>query len=81
MSGCLLWNIRFWDELQELHRNNTEEDMRNWLIKLHVHLQKRLKKISKKKIKNLHKLKGNSVIKDNASSRFQEHLDIFTFFY
>ena len=80
MSGCLLWNIRFWDELQELHRNNTEEDMRNWLIKLHVHLQKRLKKISKKKIKNLHKLKGNSVIKDNASSRFQEHLDIFTFF-
>ena len=25
---------KFWDELQELHKNNTLEDMRNWLIKL-----------------------------------------------
>ena len=71
---------KFWDELQELHKNNTEEDMSNWLIKLHVHLEKRLKKISKKKIKKLHKLSGNSVTKDNVSMRFQEHLDIFTFF-
>ena len=71
---------KFWDELQELHKNNTEEDMRNWLIKLHIHLEKWLKKISKKKIKKLHKLSGNSVIKDNVSTRFQEHLDIFTFF-
>ena len=51
--------------------------MRNWLIKLHVHLENRLKKISKKKIKKLHKLSGNSVIKDNVSTRFQEYLDIF----
>ena len=69
---------KFWDELEELHKNNTE-DMSNWLIKLHVHLEKRLKKISKKKIKKLHKLSGNSVTKDNVSMRFQEHLDIFTF--
>ena len=39
-----------------------------------------MKKISKKKIKKLHKLSGNSVTKDNVSMRFQEHLDIFTFF-
>ena len=71
---------QFWDELQKLHKNNTEEDIKNWLIKLHVHLEKRLKKISKKKIKKLHKLSGNSVIKDNLSTRFQEDLDIFTFF-
>ena len=45
-----------WEELQELHKNNTEEDISNWLIKLHVHLEKRLKKISEKKIKKLHKL-------------------------
>ena len=70
----------FWDELQELHKNNTEEDMRNWLINLHVHLEKLLKKISKKKMKKLHKLSGNPVIKDNVSTRFQEHLDLFTFF-
>ena len=54
--------------------------MRNWFIKLQVHLEKRLKKIRKKKIKKLHKLSGKSVIKDNVSSRFQEHLDTFTFF-
>ena len=32
-------------------------------------------------MKKLHKLKGNSVIKDNVSTRFQEHRDIFAFFY
>ena len=53
--------------------------MKNWLIKLHVHLEKRLKKINIKKMKKLHKLSGNSVIKGNVSTRFQEHLDIFTF--
>ena len=68
------------DELQELHKNNTEEYMEDWFLKLHVHPEKQLKKISKEKLKKLHKLSGNSVIKDNVSTRFQEHLDIFTFF-
>ena len=71
---------KFWDELRELHKNNIEEDMSNWLIKLHVHLERRLKKISKKKIKKLHKISRNSVIKDNVSTHFQEHLNIYTFF-
>ena len=53
--------------------------MRNWLIRSHVHLEKRFKNISKKKMKKLHKLTGNSVIKDNVSMRFQERLNIFTF--
>ena len=51
--------------------------MRIWLIRSHVHLEKRLKKISKNKMKKLHKLTGNSVVKDNVSMRFQERLDIF----
>ena len=42
---------KFWNELQELHKNNTEEHIKNWLIKLHVHLEKWLKKISQKKMK------------------------------
>ena len=29
-------------------------------------------------MKKLHKLSGNSVIKDNVSTRFQEHLDLFS---
>ena len=62
----------FWDNLQELHK--IIEDMRNWLVKIHVHLEKRLKEISKKEMKELHKLSGN-----NVSSRFHEHLDICTF--
>ena len=71
---------KFWDELRELHKNNTEEDMRNWLIKLHVHLEKWLKKLSKKKIKKLYKLSRNSVIKDNVSMRFQEQSRYIYFF-
>ena len=66
--------------MQELRKNNTEKDTRNWLIKLHVHLENRLKKISKKKIKKLNQLSGNSVMKDNVSTRFKQHLGIFTFF-
>ena len=38
-----------------------------------------MKKISKTKTKKLHKISGNSVIKDNVSTRFQEHPDLFTF--
>ena len=52
------------------YKNNTEEDMRNCLIKLQVHLEKRLRKIGKKKTKKLHKLSGSSAIKDNVSTRF-----------
>ena len=31
-------------------------------------------------MKKLHRISGNSGIKDNVSTRFQEHLDLFTFF-
>ena len=81
MWADVCFRKKFWDELQVLHKSNTEEDMRNWLIKLHVHLKKQLNKISKdkKKMKKLHKPSGNSVIKDYGSTHFQEHLDIFTF--
>ena len=47
--------------------------------KLHVHLWKRLKTISTKKIKKLHKLSENSIMKDNVSTPLQKRLDIFIF--
>ena len=53
--------------------------MRNWLIKLYIHMEKRLKKISKMKMKKLHKLSWNAIIKGNVRTRFEEHLKIFTF--
>ena len=31
---------KFWDKFHELHKNSTEEGMRNWLIKSHIHLEK-----------------------------------------
>ena len=73
---------KFWDRLQKLHTNNTEEDMKNWLIKLHVHLEKRLKKISKNKMKKLHKLSGNSVIRkcEYAFSRASRYIYFFNDF-
>ena len=40
---------------------------------------KAVEKISKEKIKKRHKLSGNSVIKDNGSTRSKKHLYIFTF--
>ena len=52
----------------------------NCLIKLPDLLEKPLKKISRKKMKKLQELSWNSIIKDNASTRFQENLNIFTFF-
>ena len=68
---------KFWDELHELHKNNTEDDMKNRLIKLNIYLEKRFKKIGNKKIKKLHE--RSSVIKDDVNTRFEEYLDIFTF--
>ena len=71
-------NLLSADQIRCLQITNYADQI-NWLIKLHVYLEKRLKKISKKKIKKLHKLSGNSVMKDSVSTRFQDHLDIFTF--
>ena len=68
---------KFWDELHELHKNNTEDNMKNRLIKLHIYLEKRFKKIGSKKIKKLHE--RSSVIKDDVNTRFEEYLDIFNF--
>ena len=70
---------KFWDELheQQQKKNNTEDDMKNRLIKLNIYLEKRFKKIGNKKIKRLHE--RNSVIKDDVNTRFEEYLDIFTF--
>ena len=68
---------KFWDELHELHKNNTEDNMKNRLIKLNIYLEKRFKKIGNKKIKKLHE--RSSVIKDDVNTRFEEYLDIFNF--
>ena len=68
---------KFWDELHELHKNNTEDNMKNRLIKLNIYLEKRFKKIGNEKIKKLHE--RSSVIKDDVNTRFEEYLDIFNF--
>ena len=69
---------KFWNELQELHKNNTRRYEE--LVDQVTFLSGKVVEKDKKKMKKLLKLSGNSVIKDNVSMRFQEHLDLFNFF-
>ena len=71
---------RFWKELRALGENHKYEVFKEWLVKLLVHLERKIKKIKKTKRKKLEKLAGNPEIKQLVSERFDEHLNCFTFF-
>ena len=49
---------KFWDELYQLEKNNDSINFKEWLVKLLIHLEKRMKNITKKKRKKLRKLSG-----------------------
>ena len=77
-----MFNIekKFWDELYQLEKNNDSINFKEWLVKLLIHLEKRMKNITKKKRKKLRKLSGEGDIKELVSERFTEHLSLFNFF-
>ena len=77
-----MFNIekKFWDELYQLEKNNDNINFKEWLVKLLIHLEKRMKNITKKKRKKLRKLSGEGDIKELVSERFTEHLSLFNFF-
>ena len=70
---------KFWDELYPLEKNNDNENVKEWLVKLLIHLEKKMKKITKVKRHELRKLSGEGDIKKPVSDRFTEHLGLFTF--
>ena len=43
---------RFWAELQQLQENNTDDHFKDWLVKLLIHLEKKIKKITKQNERN-----------------------------
>ena len=70
---------KHWDELYPLEKNNDNENFKEWLVKLLIHLEKKMKKITKVKRHELRKLSGEGDIKKLVSGRFTEHLGLFTF--
>ena len=70
---------KFWDELYPLEQNNDNENFKEWLVKLLIHLEKKMKKITKVKRHEFRKLSGEGDIKKLVSDRFTEHLGLFTF--
>ena len=70
---------RFWAEVQQLQESKTDDHFKDWLIKLLVHLEKKIKKNTKTKRKKLEKLTNNEYLRKLVSERFDENLDLFTF--
>ena len=40
---------RFWTETQQLQKSHTDDRLKDWLVKLLVHLQKKIKKMTETK--------------------------------
>ena len=55
---------RFWDELYQLEKNNDNINFKKWLVKLLIHLEKRMKKITKIKRKNCRSSQGKVILKN-----------------
>ena len=70
---------RFWSELQQLQENNTDDHFKDWLVKLLIHLEKKIKKTTKTKRKKLENLANHEHLRKLVRNRFEEHLDLFAF--
>ena len=62
-----------------MEKNTENETFKEWLVKLLIHLKRKMKKIIKVKRKKLQKLSGEHDIKKLVTDRFTEHLGLFTF--
>ena len=71
---------RFWAEVQQLQESNRDDNFKDWLVKLLVHLEKKIKKIAKTKRKKLEKLTNNEYLRKLVRERFDEHLHFLAIF-
>ena len=62
-----------------MQESNTDDHFKDWFVKLLVHLEKKIKKITKTKREKLEKLTNNEYFRKLVSERFDEHLDLFIF--
>ena len=75
-----MFNIekKFWDELYQLGKNNDNENFKEWLVKLLICLERKMKKIIKVNRKKLQKLSGEHDINELVSDRFFFFFDEFS---
>ena len=66
-------------EVQQLQESKTDDHFKDWFVKLLVHLEKKIKKITKTKREKWEKLTNNEYFRKLVSERFDEHLDLFIF--
>ena len=55
------------------------EDLKDWLVKLVVHLEREIERIIRRKRNKLKKLCTNETFKQLVDERFLEHSNLFTF--
>ena len=69
----------FWAKLRYLEKHQESEDLKEWLVKLVVHLEREIDGIRGKR-KKLKKLCTDETSKQLVDERFLEHSNLFTFF-
>ena len=71
---------KFWAELHYLEKEQESEDLKEWLVKLIVHLEREVERTIRRKRKKLKKLCTDEMSKQLVDERFLEHSNLFTFF-
>ena len=70
----------FWAELRCLEKQQESEDLKEWLVKLTVHLEKEDKRVIRRNRKKPKKLCTDETSKQLVDERFLENSNLFTFF-
>ena len=71
---------KFWAELRYFEKEQESEDLKEWLVKLIVHLEREVERIIRKNRKKIKKLCTDETSKQLVDERFLEHSNLFTFF-
>ena len=67
-------------ELRYFEKEQESEDLKEWLVKLTVHLEREVERIIRRKRKKIKKLCTDETSKQLVDERFLEHSNLFTFF-
>ena len=70
----------FWGEIRYLEKQQESEDLKEWLVKFVVHLEKEIESIIRRNRKKLKKPCTGETSKQLFDERLLEHSNLFTFF-
>ena len=71
---------KFWAELHYLEKQQKSEDLKEWLVKLTVHLEKENERVIRRNRKKPRKFCTDEISTQLVDKRFLEHSNLFTFF-